>query len=185
MPVLLTIVVAIAAACAVPSPTPSATPPATPSPSATPSPTPSPAATSLTLPDAAECPVTLPEPGPSHVSPDAFFGWGASHGNGTLWVGGLWEDGIIAADEGFVDQDGAIGMKFGWWRDVPGRLTITGHRLDGPAPPARGEAPEGYGDTGFQASGVIFPVEGCWEIEGRVGDSTLTFVTFVIRQPTA
>ncbi|MDE3111597.1 MAG: hypothetical protein KGK34_01490 [Chloroflexota bacterium] len=41
--------------------------------------------------------------------------------------------------------------------------------------------PDGYGDTGFQASGVLFPTEGCWEITGAVGNSTLTFVTLVRR----
>jgi hypothetical protein len=97
-------------------------------------------------------------------------------------VGGLWEDGIIAADPGFIDEDGAIGMKFGWWRDVEGKLTITGHRLDGSGPPVRAEVPDGYGTRGFQASGVVFPLDGCWQVEGRVGDSALTFVTFVIRR---
>jgi hypothetical protein len=36
--------------------------------------------------------------------------------------------------------------------------------------------------TGFQASGVYFPNEGCWEVTGRVGRTTLTFVTFVIKE---
>lgn len=30
-------------------------------------------------------------------------------------------------------------------------------------------------------SGLIFPTEGCWEITGKVGDATLTFVNMVIR----
>jgi hypothetical protein len=72
-------------------------------------------------------------------------------------------------------------MKFGWWRGVSGQLSIQGRRLDGPAPPLRAEVPDGYGDTGFQASGVIFPTEGCWEITGQVGAARLTFVNFVIR----
>ena len=41
--------------------------------------------------------------------------------------------------------------------------------------------PEGYGTVGFQASGVDFPTEGCWEVTGAVGDATLTFVMFVQR----
>jgi hypothetical protein len=114
------------------------------------------------------------------VSPRSFFGWGSSYGNGELGVGGLWPDGVIAAGPDFVDKDGAIGMKFGWWRNVPGDLEITGARLDGPAPPARGEVPSGYGQTGFQASGIVFPTEGCWEVSGHVGPATLTFVTFVV-----
>ena len=63
---------------------------------------------------------------------------------------------------------------------VPGELTITGRRLDAPAPPLRADVPDGYGEDGFQATGVAFPTEGCWEVSGSVGGSTLTFVTFVI-----
>jgi hypothetical protein len=73
-------------------------------------------------------------------------------------------------------------MKFGWWRAVTGPLRITGRRLDGEAPPLRADIPSGYGDTGFQATGVIFPTEGCWQVTGTVAGSTLTFVTFVIKQ---
>ena len=46
-----------------------------------------------------------------------------------------------------------------------------------------GDAPDGYGLTGFQASGITFPTEGCWEISGTVGSATLTFVTYVIKVP--
>ncbi len=143
---------------------------------------PSPAPAEPTLANAGECPVTRPGAGPPGVSPDLFFGSGAAHGNGQLWVGGLWPDGVIVADARFVDEDGAVGMKFGWWRESAGELTITGRRLDGPAPPARGEVPSGYGSLGFQASGVIFPTEGCWESTGTVAGTSLTFVTFVRKQ---
>jgi hypothetical protein len=137
----------------------------------------------VTLADAKRCPVTRPSPvGPKGVSPAQFFGWGASYGNRKLWVGGLWPDGVINADPGFVDANGAVGMKFGWWRAIPGKLRITGRRLDSSAPPARRDAPDGYGETGFQASGVTFPTEGCWQITGKVGATTLTFVTFVVKQ---
>jgi hypothetical protein len=37
---------------------------------------------------------------------------------------------------------------------------------------------------GFQASGVYFPTEGCWEVTGKVGTTSLTFVTVVIKQAT-
>ena len=72
-------------------------------------------------------------------------------------------------------------MKFPWVRGVRGKLTIQGKRLDAPAPPLRAHIPDGYGDTGFQATGIIFPSEGCWEVTGKVGDSSLTFVTRVVR----
>jgi hypothetical protein len=136
----------------------------------------------VTRADAKRCPVTLPRAaGPPGVS-QAFFGWGSSYGNGKLWVGGLWPLGVIVARKDFVAPDGSVRMKFGWWRKVSGRLSITGRRLGAPAPPARGDVPPGYGLTGFQASGVYFPAEGCWEITGKVGKTILTFVTFVIKR---
>ncbi len=80
-----------------------------------------------------------------------------------------------------VESDGSISQKLGWWRTTPGTLTISGRRLDAPAPPLRADVPDGYGSSGFQASGVFFPTEGCWEITGTVGAATLSFVTFVRR----
>jgi hypothetical protein len=137
----------------------------------------------VTLADAKRCPVTKPSRvGPRGVSPRVFWGWDASHGNGKLWVGGLWPDGVIAAEPGFVDAQGSVNMKFGWWRAVPGQLRITSRRLDAPAPPSRPRVPEGYGEIGFQSSGVVFSTEGCWEITGTVDTTSLTFVTFVIKR---
>jgi hypothetical protein len=133
--------------------------------------------------DAAHCPSTLGSPAPERIPSREFFGSGSSFGNGKLWVGGLWPDGIILGDPRFVDADGAVSMKFGWWRVEPGGLQITGLRRDASAPPATGDVPFGYGDPGFQASGVWFPTEGCWAITGTVGSTSLTFVTFVIKIP--
>ena len=62
---------------------------------------------------------------------DSLLGWESSFGVGELWVGGLWPDGVIAARPEFLDKDGLVGMKFGWWRRVAGDLTITGRRLMG------------------------------------------------------
>jgi hypothetical protein len=143
----------------------------------------SPGARHVTMADAKRCPVTPPRAvGPPGVSPDSFFGWGSSYGTGKLWVGGLWPHGVIVAGKDFIERDGSVGMKFGWWRKVSGLLSITGRRLDALAPPAQGDVPSGYGMIGFQASGVFFPTEGCWEVTGKVGGTTLTFVTFVIKR---
>jgi hypothetical protein len=35
----------------------------------------------------------------------------------------------------------------------------------------------------LQASGLIFKTEGCWRVTGRVGRTTLTFVTRVAKSP--
>ena len=49
-----------------------------------------------------------------------------------------------------------------------------------PAPPLMSRVPSGYGNNGFQASGVTFPSEGCWQVTGRTAHTSLTFVTCVI-----
>jgi hypothetical protein len=124
------------------------------------------------------CPVTLPngnappgeQPSPHH------------HGNGYLWTA-LWPDGkvIFEADAaGYVLPDGSLVMKWPWWRGMPRALTIHGKRLDGPGSPLRAQIPEGYGTTGFQASGLIFSHAGCWEVTGQVNGAELTFVTLVV-----
>jgi hypothetical protein len=140
-----------------------------------------PARASVTMADARHCPVTIGHPVPSgkpwrHL----LFGWQSAHGNGSLWVGGLWPNGIVIITPDDVEPDGRLGMKFGWYRLTSGFLTITGRRLDASAPPASGLA-SGDRLTGFDASGVMFPTEGCWQVTGRVGRVTLTFVTFVIK----
>ena len=79
---------------------------------------------------------------------------------------------------GFVDRDGALGIKFGWNRLVPGQLQVGGRRLDGDAAPARAYLTD-YGDEGFQPTYLVFPTPGCWEITGGVGDARLSFIVFV------
>lgn len=79
---------------------------------------------------------------------------------------------------GFVDRDGALGMKVGWERKKKGHLQISGRRMDASAPPARAYIYD-YGDSGFQPIYLVFPTPGCWEISGEVGDGRLTFVTLV------
>jgi hypothetical protein len=110
-----------------------------------------------------------------------------SYGNALLSVGGLRPDGTVVfkpGGAGFMTRDGALGMKFGWTRAVRGTLHVSGRRLDAPAPPLAFEMNNGYGDIGFQASYLIFPTPGCWEVAAQVGereDSTITFVTKVVK----
>ena len=111
-----------------------------------------------------ECPVTISQ--------------GDWYGNESLQAA-LPGDGTIVfkpGGAGFVDRDGALGIKFPWRRLVPGMLRIGGRRLDGEAPPARAYMSEGYGDRGFQPSYLVFPTPGCWEITGGLGEARLTFV---------
>ena len=137
----------------------------------------------VTMADARHCPVTIGHPVP-RTKPwrELLFGWQSAYGNDSLWVGSLWPHGVVIITSDDVGPDGRLGMKFGWYRLTNGYLTITGRRLDAPASPASGLTfPGGYGLTGFNASGVMFPTEGCWQITGRVGRVALTFVTFVIK----
>ena len=108
------------------------------------------------------------------------------YGNDLLSVAGLWPDGTVVfrpGGPGWVRSDGALGMKFGWMRRARGRINVTGRRLDGDATPLQLEAP-GRSDIGFQASYLIFPTPGCWEVSAQVGehdDSRMTFVTRVVK----
>jgi hypothetical protein len=109
-----------------------------------------------------------------------------SYGNRQLSLGpfGLWPNGTVVfkpGGAGFITPDGSLGMKFGWTRGVRGQLTIEGRRLDAPAPPLRSVIPNGYSEIGFQATALVFSTPGCWEVTGRVGDASLTFVTKVVK----
>jgi len=121
------------------------------------------------------CPVTLPNemhpPGERVIDGHRH----GNHGNGKLWTT-LPTDGKLLITP---EKDGSFGQKFPWWRAVRGPLTIRGRRLHAPGDPLRSHVPAGYGETRFQASGVYFPSEGCWEITGRAGDAELTFVVEV------
>jgi hypothetical protein len=122
------------------------------------------------------CPVTTSNPKiPTGQKRDAL---------GTaLWPGGKIE--FVEGGPGIILPDGALSMKFPWWRGVPGKLTITGRRLDAPAAPLRARIPEGYANIGFQPAEIIFPTTGCWEVQGKVGDAILTFVTLVEKRARA
>ena len=126
------------------------------------------------------CPVTLPRRHLAPIDAMSFFEPGTSSWKPTLSVG-LYPDGTVVfrpGGPGSTEADGFLGMNFWWTRGegLRGKLKIHGKRLDAPAPPLRAEIPEGYGETGFQATALIFPSEGCWQVTGEVGDTHLTFV---------
>lgn len=91
------------------------------------------------------------------------------YGNDALWAGlappyqGKW----------FVGD-----LKVLWWHNDSGKLTITGRRLDGAAPPMDAFIPDGYGQIGYQATGIEIPTPGCWEITGTVANRDLRFVVY-------
>lgn len=124
------------------------------------------------------CPVTAPngsQPPGEEADLDYFYG------NGEIWTA-FWPDGVIIIPPDRVEPDGSLSMKFPWWRGVSGQLEITGRRLDAEAPALEADIPDGYGETGFQATALVFASPGCWEVTGKVGDSSLTFVTLVVNE---
>jgi hypothetical protein len=149
----------------------------------------SPAPAPLTKEAMAACPVSLPN---VTTSPNDHFVTtiaGYQNADGTIFTE-LWPGGkvIFSPDgPGHIAADGSLGMKWPWYRTVPGEVIITGQRLDAPAPlmpptVLRG-VPDGYGETGFHPSGLLFPSEGCWEVTAKVGQASLTFVTLVVKAP--
>jgi hypothetical protein len=71
------------------------------------------------------------------------------------------------------------GVKFGWHRVAHGELVVATRRLDAVTAPMPADVPSGYGDIGFQVSGLNFPAPGCWQVTGAVGSKTLVFVVNV------
>lgn len=129
----------------------------------------------------ASCPVTLPD---EDTVPDEYSYYG-NYGNSALVIH-LGVGGKIVVPPEYVLEDGSIGWKMGVYRRTPGKVIVTGRRLDAPAPPAQGHYDvEGYGESGFQSGGINFSSEGCWEITARVGniDQALTFVALVVKDP--
>lgn len=126
--------------------------------------------------DGSACNVTMP--GSMRQIEQRFYG------GDELAFSGPWPDGTVVfkpGGPGFVLPDGSLSMKFGWRRGTHGALKISGRRLDTASPPLRSDVPAGFGDIGFQPTAIIFPTPGCWEVTGRVGDASLTFVTKVVK----
>ena len=106
----------------------------------------------------------------------------SSPGSRYLGNGALWRD-LDPSDTPATGRragDGAIEMKFPWWRGIAGRLRIEGRRLDATAPSLSAWIPGGYGRKGFQSTAITFPTAGCWQVTGSVGGASLTFVSLIL-----
>ena len=161
-------------ATAVPSATPTASPTAVPAHPPTVAPEIVPTA------PPAFCPVARP-PDPPFVppAPVTLFAGSVWHGTAALWTqpprDGTWQ--------GYT-------QKVLWWRqgyDCRGEpqpdLAVIGRRLDAPAPPLVASlATNAYNAADIGSAmlvGVRIPTSGCWEITGRYGGTTLSFVVWV------
>lgn len=136
----------------------------------------------------ANCPITMPQ-NPLFVPPAPYDSMGY---DGEFWYGSdsLWtavrEDGIWEAlphnPEGYT-------QKVFWWRDgyvwteePEPALTVSGERLDAPAPPLHvSEATNAFASDIGSAMlvGVDMPTLGCWKITGKYGDAEVSFVVWV------
>jgi WD40 repeat protein len=116
--------------------------------------------------DVYDCPLTVP--GSERPSDPT------SHSFGAYWFKSA--DGLIWASPGAHLHVG--GNKVGWSRPAGAELQVSGRRLDVDSPPMTADLPCCYPDH-FQASGLYFPTEGCWEVTARAGASDLKFVVRV------
>ena len=91
----------------------------------------------------------------------------------SIWASASW-----AVDENDRRNVSKEWIKVGWFRPAGAELIVTGQRLDGEAPPLEVEASCCY-PTRFQASGLYFPTEGCWEIAAKAADKELSFTVWI------
>lgn len=137
------------------------------------------------------CALTIP-PQPGFVPPPPYPAqppplydavW---YGSAELWTmlnvnGEAWHD--------LPRHGGSLTQKTLWWREgysafeepTPA-ISVTGRRLDGPAPIVQTDGPGTNGlraDIGaFMLVGVEIPTPGCWELTGRYGDAELSYVVW-------
>ena len=123
------------------------------------------------------CPVTKPlwiKPPEDSAIPDSpVFGYYFANEDRSILASAWWTD--QADYQLHVTKEG---LKLGWFRPAGAPLEITGQRIDAKAPPLQADIPGIY-PTQFQATGVYFPTEGCWEVTAKAKDRQLTFVVWV------
>src|SRR5262249_32161378 len=121
--------------------------------------------------------------------------YAAKAGNEQFWFGtdrlwtGLPMNGKL---QGFPVDTGSghptISEKLFWWRqgydartEPRPKLTVTGERIDSPAPPLEVSPATNaiMRQTSSMLVGVGFPTIGCWQITGRYEGNELTYVIWV------
>jgi hypothetical protein len=137
------------------------------------------------------CPVTKPANRP-FVPPSPYP---PKRSRGQFWFGTdrLWtalpETGAWIGLGHYTLSDPTFRQKLFFWRQGyeahaarQPELTISGRRIDVPAPPLQTDGP-GTGswtaDDQFLVAGINFPTLGCWEITARFENDELTFVAWL------
>jgi hypothetical protein len=123
---------------------------------------------------ASACPVSEPvwakPPDDPAVQDPPAYGYYYVNQDRSIWASAWWTE-----DEAYRLRVSEEGVKVGWFRPAGAVLEIAGQRLDGQAPPLEAHVPCCY-PTRFQATGLIFPTGGCWEVTAQAADSELSFV---------
>lgn len=137
----------------------------------------------------ATCPVTRPpslpfippSPYPNHPPVPGDF-W---YGDTNLWTvlpkTGVWST-LPHNPKGYTQK--VFWWRKGYsWKDEPQpQLSVTGRRLDAPAPPLHVSRATNVFAEDIQSAmlvGVDFPSLGCWEISGRYAGTELSFVVWI------
>lgn len=119
------------------------------------------------------CPLTEPvwekPPEDSAVSNPPSEGYYFVNEDRSIWASAWW-----VGLEDYQLRVSKEGIKMGWFRPAGAVLEITGQRVDAQAPALEAHVPCCY-PTRFQATGVYFPTEGCWEVKAKAADSELSF----------
>jgi len=132
---------------------------------------------STETPAAGDCPETEavwvkpPEDAAVLDTPD--FGYYYVNEDSSIWASAWWTE----KDE-YRLRVSEEGVKVGWFRPAGAELDITGRRIDAESPPLEAHASCCY-TTRFQASGLYFPTQGCWEVTAKAEDRILSFIVFV------
>jgi hypothetical protein len=123
------------------------------------------------------CPVTEPlwlkPPEDSAVQNPLAYGYYFVNQDRSMMASAWW-----AGEEELYLRASEDGVKVGWFRPAGALLEIRGRRVDGQAPPLEAHVPCCY-PTQFQATGLIFPTGGCWEVTAQAAESELEFVIWV------
>ena len=136
------------------------------------------------------CPITKPSD-PPFIPPAPY----PSVGNSWIGTAKLWtfvpSNGMWWSLPHYTPEDSRFRQELFWWHEGydfrtenPPELTVTGKRLDGPAPPITMDEHANNGWTSdsnhpFMVVGIFIPTPGCWEITGRYKGEELSYVVWV------
>ena len=134
---------------------------------------------------ASDQPFVPPPPFPAKASEGSFW-----FGTDELWTN-LPADGTWSGLPHYSPDDPTFRQKlffcrqgYDWHTEPEPALTVTGKRLDAPAPPLLADKANNgccINHQAFMVTGINFPTLGCWQITGHYHDRDLTFVVWVTK----